>query len=190
MKKIPNLFVRDWDTGLVTPVFNHGMERMLQNTFVFARRKWDGACCAVFDGVFWKRRTVRPRKKEPINFVPVDFDPQTGKQFGWMPVDDRDRWYIEAYEAGDIWCPFPDGTYELCGPKVQGGAEGLTSHVLVCHQRTEIIPIPVEQRTFEGIRDLLAPLDIEGLVFYAVGSEPLAKIKKSDYGMERRSSTL
>lgn len=68
--------------------------------------------------------------------MPKDFklettDDKTGKKVGWVFVGDGPeyRWHREAFNArGDIW---PDGTYELVGPKVQGNPEGYEIHTLV-----------------------------------------------------------
>ena len=57
---------------------------------------------------------------------------------------------------------FPDGTYELCGPKLQGNPEGFAEHTLVRHG-TEVVDPP---RTWDGLRDFLASYDGEGIVFH------------------------
>ena len=40
-------------------------------------------------------------------------------------------------------------------------------------------------RTFDGIREFLAPLDIEGIVFHHPDGR-MVKIRKDDYGLNRR----
>jgi len=112
----------------------------------------------------------RPRQK---------FDDITGKTVGWVPVTEckEDRWHLEAFGDGN----WPDGTYELCGPKVQGNPEGFDEHVLVPH--SEATQYEGVGRTYHGIREFLETLDIEGLVFHHSDGR-MAKIKKRDYGQD------
>ena len=112
----------------------------------------------------------------------ADYDEITGKTVGWMPVTEHkeDRWHVEAFGDGN----WPDGTYELCGPKVQGNHEQFEAHVLVPHSSaTQYDNI---ERTFDGIRAFLEMMDIEGLVFHHPDGR-MAKIKKRDYGLPRKT---
>lgn len=182
MKKIPTVFQRDPATNLkyVTSEVNPGCEWVLAGEGM-PTRKFDGTCCLIRNGVLMKRREWKdgPKAHVPAFFEEEDYDPVTGKHFGWVPVepdDKADRWHWEALTES-----LPDGTYELCGPKVQGNPEGFDKHVLVAHGQEEIIGIP---RDFDGLRKWLADSDFEGIVFWR---EPgnikgdLAKIKKRDF---------
>ena len=68
MKKIPTLFERVFDekgamisiTDKVTP----GFEWVLKGEGV-ATVKWDGSCCAILDGKFYKRYDAKPGRNPP-----------------------------------------------------------------------------------------------------------------------------
>lgn len=75
----------------------------------------------------------------------------------------------------------PDGTYELCGPKIDGNPEGFPEHVLIRHGHTEL---PQAPRTFDGLRAWLAERDIEGIVFHHADGR-MCKIKTKDFGLKR-----
>ena len=75
-----------------------------------------------------------------------------------------------------------DGTYELCGPKVQGNPERLGRHFLVAHATADrLADCP---RDFEGLKAYLAGHDIEGVVWHRENGE-MVKIKKKDFGLRR-----
>jgi len=180
MKKIPTIFKRN----------PYNMREILNEmhkdcAWVFAgegvpTRKYDGTCCMIKNGSMLKRRELKKGKPQPEGFELVGYDETTGKMVGWMPVTENkeDRWHIEAFGDGN----WPDGTYELCGPKVQGNHEGFETHVLVPH--SEATQYEGVERTFNGIRDFLESMDIEGLVFHHEDGR-MAKIKKRDYGQKR-----
>src|SRR4051812_45544033 len=112
MRKIPTLFVRDWegDRSRVLPTVTPGCEWVLAGEGV-ATRKLDGTCCLVRDGSLYKRQEYRLLVLAPADFEAVDYDPETGKRVGWRPVGEgpEDRWHREAF------ADLPDraeGTYE------------------------------------------------------------------------------
>ena len=134
MKKTLSLFQRNYDGDrLVRDEVVPGAEWVAAGEGV-ATRKFDGTCCMVRDRALFKRYDCKRGKVPPDGFEPAqDADPETGHWPGWLlvgngPDDARHR---EAYEAVD--CNLSDGTYELCGPKVQGNPEGYVAHVLIRH---------------------------------------------------------
>ena len=215
MKKIPTLFIRDQQTGLVTSEVNQECLWVAQG-FGTPTRKLDGTACMVRDGKLYKRHEVKPGGKPPANFELADFDEVTGKQQGWVPVGDgpEDKWHREAlaFNTGNTICgapltavdlsfnSLPDGTYELCGPKVQGNPEKFEYHELVTHGIARFAPFDAGRvdnggtwisecpRTLEGIRNFLLVHDIEGIVFWRDPSDPdcdKCKVKKRDFGLRR-----
>jgi hypothetical protein len=130
-------------------------------------------------GKLFKRREVHRPKAIPEGFIEEQFDINTGKRFGWMPVDcedNQDRYHSEAFIGQ------PDGTYELVGPKIQGNKEGFDVHVLLPHsEATVFVDCP---RSFNLLRSWLATIDIEGIVFHHPDGR-MAKIKKRDFGLVR-----
>ncbi len=101
-----------------------------------------------------------------------------------MPVTERpeDKYHRAAWTGADTW---PDGTYELVGPKVQGNPDRFEFHLLIPHGRGPAGKIEDVPRTFDGLRDWLATQDIEGIVFHH-GDGRMAKIKGRDFGYQRR----
>jgi len=182
MRKIPTLFERDWngDRSRVINQVHVGCEWVANGEGV-ATRKIDGACCMVRDGLLFKRRELRQNDVAPDNFEEADFDSETGKRVGWVPVGDgpEDRWFREAFES---FPPDHDGTYELVGPKVQGNPEHYPAHTLVSHHSTGVFTDA--PRDFDGLKAWLAEKDIEGIVFHHPDGR-MAKIKLRDFGLKR-----
>lgn len=182
MEKIISVWQRNYETDrLIRDEVVPGAEWVLAGDGK-ATRKFDGTCVLVRHGNLYKRYEVKKGKTPPPNFTPAsEVDPNTGKQQGWVPVGDgpEDRWHREA-KAG-AQGTVPDGTYELCGPKVQGNPEGFTHHVLVAHGREEVLNFP---RDFEGMKKWLEESDFEGIVFHHEDGR-MAKVKAKDYGLRR-----
>lgn len=192
MKKIPTLFERDWngDRSRVINQVHEGCEWVLAGEGT-ATRKLDGTCCMIRDGKLYKRRELRKGDTVPPLFEQADYDDETGKTVGWVPIDigREDRWHMEAFDAAHraITAPRPDdGTYELVGPKVQGNPEKATAHCLIRHGSIQEHDVP---RTFEGLSDWLATRDIEGVVFHHPDGR-MAKIKLRDFGHKRPKASV
>jgi hypothetical protein len=181
MRKIISLFQRNYETDrLVRDEAVPGAEWVLAGEGT-PTRKWDGTCCLVRDGKLFKRYEVKQGKTPPPNFEPAnDVDENTGKQQGWVPVGDgpEDQWHREAFAGPQIL----DGTYELCGPKVQGNPEHFDIHVLLPHGSDALSADT--PRTYEGIKKFLEVCDIEGIVWHHPDGR-MVKIKKRDFGFKR-----
>lgn len=185
MKKIPTLFEREFAnhrvvniTDKVTP----GMEWVLDGEGE-ATLKWDGSCCAIIDGVFYRRYDAKKGKRPPEGAIPCcNPDPVTGHHPHWVKVNwesPDDKWFVRAYE--NTWTDSypPEGTYEAVGPHFNGNAYKLEGDKMVPHGKHVVCV----DRTFAAIRDFLKHRSIEGLVFWKDG-EPKCKIKRSDFGFE------
>jgi hypothetical protein len=72
---------------------------------------------------------------------------------------------------------YEDGTYELCGPKVQGNPEGMDAHVLVPHGKFVLREAP---RDFEGLAAWLRENPYEGIVWHHPDGR-MAKLKRKDF---------
>lgn len=185
MKKIPTMFERDWN-GDRSRVINAPHKDC---GWVFAgegvaTRKIDGTSCRVKDGKLWKRRELRKDDPVPPLFDLADHDDETGKTVGWMPVeptDKADRYHVEAFGSGG----FPEGTYELVGPKVQGNPERYEKHTLVSHNKLALDEQP--PRDFDELCAWLSGKDIEGIVFHHPDGR-MAKIKLRDFGIKRQKA--
>lgn len=210
MRKIISLFQRNYDGDrLVRNEVVPGAEWVLAGEGV-ATRKYDGTCCMIRDGKLYKRHEIqfyvdhvvdeRPvyasKKDIPEDFEPAcEIDTSTLKQQGWLPVGDgpEDRWHREAWANSTTYEPADgggsvttrprDGTYELCGPKIQGNPEGYASHWLVPHDTAdELGDCP---RDFDGISEYLIGHPIEGIVWHHPDGR-MVKIKAKDFGIKRQ----
>jgi len=180
MKKIPSLFKRDYKgTRLVYDEVVEGSEWVINGEGI-ATRKWDGTACLIQDGKYYKRYDVKKGRTVPPDFMQAqEPDTVTGHWPGWVPVSDvapEDKYHREAWIFR-----YEDGTYELCGPKVQGNPEGLDGHRLIRHGADVIEDVPL---TFDGLREWFAGQDIEGIVWHR-GNGDMVKMKKKDFGLVR-----
>lgn len=189
MKKIPTLFTRAYANHRVVDIKDEitpGCEEAFLHGI--ATVKIDGACCAVIDGVFYKRYDAKKGKKPPVGAIPCcDPDPVTGHWPHWVKVDKdnpADKWFWNAYLTTDIACKVafdgsvPDGTYEACGPHFQGNPQKHDLDQLIKHGQHKL----EVDRSFEGVKKFLAVTEIEGIVFWLNG-EPVCKIKRTDFGL-------
>jgi hypothetical protein len=191
MKKIPTIFLRRFDTGapqFVTENPNPEAAWVFSGEGV-ATRKLDGTSCMVRNGALFKRREGTQEQYEdnlfPAGFELADSDALTGKVVGWVPVGSgpEDRWHREVFKdnEGLTW---PDGTYELTGPKVQGNPERANLHSLTRHDSKDLILRPDPERTFAALKAYLTDTDIEGIVWHHPDGR-MAKIKGKDFGLKR-----
>jgi hypothetical protein len=191
MKKIPTLFERVYENHKVIdilPNITNGMEWVLNGDGI-ATIKYDGSCCAVIDGEFYKRYDAKKGKPIPDGAIKCQDEPDkvTGHLPCWVKVDENnpaDKWFKEAY-YNTVMCDdnqdftLHDGTYEAIGKHFQGNPYNLEEELLVCHGNHVIFV----ERTFEGIKKYLHDNYIEGIVFWKDG-EPKCKIKRTDFGFE------
>jgi len=193
MKKMPCLFERDFSdkrNPRLLEVVTPGCEWVLAGEGV-ATRKHDGTACAVIAGVLYKRYDAKAGKPPPPGAIPCcEPDPVTGHWPHWVRVDPRlaeDRHHAQAWQrlaerTVGGWpvqgSPLPDGTYELCGPKIGANAEGLGEHMFFLHGHARPRGVP---RTFTGLRDYLGDHLMEGIVFHHP-SGAMCKIRRHDFG--------
>jgi hypothetical protein len=180
VQKIPTLFVRNPDDRrYVLDEVTPGCEWVLAGEGI-ATRKYDGTCVkADANGNWWARREVKPGKIPPPNFLAIKTDPETGKTIGWEPAEQSPfAKYLKEAANGDNW---ETGTYELCGPKINGNPENFEHHELIDHR--DATRILVNCATPELIRLTVIELGkqgIEGIVWHASGGR-MAKLKGRDF---------
>lgn len=178
MKKIPTVFRRDFKNSRGRHVLREvteGCEWVLAGEGV-ATRKFDGTAVRLLNGHAYKRREWKDGTKVPDSFEEIDYDEATGKHVGWVPLDrddPSDKWHWQALDD-HVWA---DGTYELCGPKIQGNPEGFDRHVLVSHGQEKLVGVP---RDYDGLKKWLAESDFEGVVWWHPDGRK-AKLKKRDF---------
>jgi hypothetical protein len=178
MKKMLTLFKRDEKTHLVINEVAPNCQWVVFGEGV-PTRKYDGTACRIDHGAFWKRYDCKAGRTPPPSFTPCEKerDPVTGHWPGWVLVTKDDKWHLEAFDAGYNYL---DGTYELCGPKVQGNPEGFDEHILLRHGRTILDYNP---RTYDELRHELWNRAIEGIVWHHPDGR-MCKIKRRDFGFK------
>lgn len=192
MKKIPTLFLRNWDNDPkhVTREPNPDCAWVFAGEGI-ATRKYDGTC-VLLDGIrWWARREVKQGKADPPNFLLTEEDETTGKRIGWEPIEQSSfaKFHAEAVDylgqAREIiengW---PTGSYELIGPKINGNSEGYNTHFLKRHADADVLDgLPLD---FDGLRTWLHGHGYEGIVWHHPDGR-MAKLKARD--MPRREAT-
>lgn len=194
MRKIPTIFKREFGGHKVVkilPEVTKGFEYVLK--YGIATIKWDGACCAVINGKFYKRYDAKNGKPVPEEAIKCqeEADPVTGHFPCWVPIDENDpadKWFIEAcrnlemcrireYTTNDGG--LIDCTYEAVGKHFNRNPYNMDHDILIPHGVNYI----KVGRSFEEIQNYLKQNKIEGIVFWIFG-HPAAKIKRSDFGFE------
>lgn len=190
MKKIISLFQREiGHGGLVRDEVTPGAEWVIRGEGI-ATQKHDGTCCLIEGGKLFKRYTLKKDKIAPADFVPAtEIDLNTGKQEGWVPVGDGpdDKWHREAFVTDE-----KDGTYELCGPKVQGNPEDYDTHILISHGSIRVKDVlgilEDPPRTYSELHEWFSEGKcIEGIVWHHSDGR-MVKIKAKDFGCKREES--
>nr|MDO8088759.1 DUF5565 family protein [Candidatus Sigynarchaeum springense] len=218
MNKIPTLFERDWDDmdHPIVDVIDPSCAWVLDGEGI-PTRKWDGTAVLIKDGKMYKRYdrkkiTKGPErgawKPEPAGWISCEVDDVAGHWWGWIPVDYADpsnKWYkdavlttIEATNANGkspddlktMHLPFDDGTYELCGPSINGNPEKLDKHVLIPHGK-EVVDFEFENKddAWNELKRYLADHDIEGIVWWHKKDERKVKIKAIDFKVGRAAGS-
>ena len=181
MKKIPTLFMRNYETDkLVRNEITPGCEWVIEGEGI-ATRKYDGMCCLVRNGKIYKRYELKEGKAVPENFEPTsEIDPITKKQQGWLIVRNcpEDQYFYKTFYETQL--RVKDGTYELRGPKINKNPEGFKSHILIRHGK-ELIDAP---RTFNELKKFFQKVNIEGIVWHNQDGR-MVKIKSKDFGLKR-----
>jgi len=181
MKKIPSLFQRNYDG-----------DRTLRDEVVsgcfwvlagegIATRKMDGTACMVKDGILYKRYNAKNGKTPPAGFIQAeDPNPETGHWHVWIEVGDRpeNKLHMEGFDFNP---GLKNGTYELCGPKINKNPEKFNRHLLIPHGHEHYFDVPF---TFDGIKEWLKDKDIEGIVWHHQDGR-MVKIKKRDFWGKR-----
>ena len=185
MIKMTTLFKKDEnDLSLVINEVN------IENEWVYgdnvkATRKFDGTASAIINGELYKRYDAKKGKSVPIGAIPCqEPDVITGHYPHWVKCDrdnPNDKYHFMAF---DVLSEKIDGTYELCGEKIQGNPEKITGFKLIKHGSEEV---RLKSYSFEDIKEYLSDKsnDIEGIVFHNMVDGRMCKIRKSDFGVKR-----
>lgn len=183
MRKIPTVFVRNpEDRRYVTAEVNPECQWVLDGEGI-ATRKYDGTCFLRDEQGWWARREVKPGKPTPPNYRAVETDENTGKTVGWEPAEQSSfvKFWREATYGKHA---HEHGTYELCGPKINGNPEGYETHVLVRHDDAARVALPEGfPVAYDALRPVLLAMGeagIEGIVWHHPDGR-MAKLKGRDF---------
>lgn len=187
MKKIPTMFVRVFEKnriiGITEEFTNEKCREALEKGIPTI--KVDGSCCAIINGVFYKRYDAKKGKPIPEGAIPCqeDPDPITGHFPCWIECDKNnpaDKWFWSAYGYSSAYHKIEDGTYEAYGKHFNGNPYSIDYDRLYKHGDLFVTNL---ERTFEGVKHWLEGAPEEGIVFW-LDNEPVCKIKRSDFGFE------
>src|SRR3990167_1156910 len=154
MEKIPTLYERDPVTKFrtLTRTFAEGLENRMAS--LRATAKWDGTCVKVEGGKLY------PRYKGGFREYTLPFD----------------NLYRDAMAATPL--PIEDGTYELCGPKLQKNPHQFADFTFMRHGAVTLEAVPWQ---WDDLGRYLATCPYEGVVWWDE-AKPVCKVKRKDYG--------
>ena len=186
MKKIPTLFERVYDGHKIIDVLPN-VTKGCEDAFLYGKAtvKFDGSCCAIINGEFYKRYDAKNSKPIPEGAIKCqeEADPIIGHLPCWMKCDKEnpsDKWFWNAYDnTEELTVNVVDGTYEAIGKHFQGNPYNYENDYLIKHGESEEEIV----RTFEGVKEFLTNNILEGIVFW-YNNEPVCKIKRTDFGLE------
>lgn len=193
VKKMPALFVIDRIKHQATTEINEAASWIFTEPSR-ATIKRDGTSITVTDdGQILARRSVRKGKKAPQGFILAEIDSFTGHSFGLEPMEQSGfaKMFAQA-SAGETLAP---GTYELCGPKINGNPENLTEPKLLLHGSDEATEIPDMTKmdrndAFETLKTIFLDYHergIEGVVWWGSHGKRTKLRVKDFFGDPNRS---
>ena len=176
MRKIPTLFVREFENHRIVKVTKEFTNEECKRAFEegIATIKFDGSCCAIIDGEFYKRYDAKKGKPIPEGAIKCQDEPDevTGHLPCWVKVNSSepaDKWFLGAFQRYIKTYGVPkDGTYEAIGKHFQGNPYLRDYDILVPHGKAPATFNSCE-RTFEAVKEWLEKTPQEGLVFWNDG---------------------
>lgn len=211
MKKIPTLYERIYDergkvVNCTNKPTNPEFKKALKERRYIATVKFDGSCCAIFDGKLYKRYDAKRGKPVPDGAIKCqeEADPVTGHLPCWLKCDRNnpsDKWFWVAYDNacnelvndykvlhGDVdeseLPKLVDGTYEAIGKHFNGNPYCFYEYDTLVKHGSKVIDCKSLYEYYK-IKLFLSRNYIEGIVFYDKDTiEPVCKIKRSDFGFD------
>lgn len=174
MKKMQTLFEQDEKYRMLPKL------RVDLKNYTMSVKK-DGTSCMIKDNELYKRYDANEKKgrKLPKEYIPCQNEPNYNGSFPvWVKVEENDYYHHEAFNKKENWV---DGTYELCGPKVNANKERLSEHVLLKHGDEIINGLSLD---YDDIKNYLENRNIEGIVVKDKDTGIMYKIRKIDFGMK------
>jgi len=197
MKKIPTIFPKD-PNNLSIVIKNNPINNI--NHF---KIKIDGTACLIKNEILYARydaklfkkkkgKIINFSKEEIINKLPEgaipcqEPDKLSGHWPHWVPVNNNPE-YKYILEAFNNLKNKIDGTYECVGPKINNNPHNESKHILIPHFEKNLI-INIDNKDihlYDYLNFFLKDFPYEGLVAYNNKNEPIAKIRRSDFGYSK-----
>ena len=182
MKKISTLFKKD-PNNLAQVIDEINPENEWVIKFGIPTRKFDGTSCAIINEELYKRFDKKKGRTLPPNSIPCqEADLITGHHPHWVKCernDNANKWHFVAFDDLENK---ENGSYELCGEKIQGNPEKIIGHRLIKHGTEKL---DISDFSFEGLKHFLEITAIEGIVFHHMIDGRMCKIRKTDFGIRR-----
>ena len=205
MKKIPTAFRRVFDGHKIVAVMPEFTSDECKNAVEngLPTIKIDGSCCAIIDGVFYKRYDAKKGKPIPDGAIKCQDEPDaiTGHLPCWVKVSEdnpADKWFISAYnrwvsetetnheEREEILkSQMFDGTYEAIGKHFNGNPYNMDYDIIEPHG-LRMITVTEKADSFEAAKAWLENHpEHEGIVWWSIEKNvPVCKLKRSDFGLK------
>lgn len=186
MKKISVPFVYGEDFLCVDEV-RPGFEWINEPTTV-ATWKRDGTACAVINGELYARYDAKHGKVPPPGAIPCqEPDAKTGHWPHWIKCGRDNPQHKMHFAAFDMLPTWSDGTYELCGPKINTNREQCNEPMLFRHG---MHVCSVERPfTLEAVRKWMTDFpEAEGIVFHGADGK-MAKVTRGYAGLGKEKNT-
>lgn len=193
-RKMTALFEIDRANHIGTDVVNEKSAWVFTEPAV-ATVKRDGTGVLVSpEGEILIRRSVKKGKRVPDGFRLAEIDPFTGHMFGVEPVAQSGFKKMMEEAMLSVGVGLKPGTYELCGPKINGNPEGFNKHMLIRHGSEELATIP-DMRTvapddaYPLLKELFVGFKargVEGVVWWGADDKRVKLRAKDFFGDENR----
>lgn len=187
-RKMTALFEIDRVNHVGTDVINDKSSWVFTEPAV-ATVKRDGTGVLITpEGEILVRRSVKKGKRIPEGFRLAETDAFTGHMFGVEPMGQSSFKTVLEEALQNTSEPLDAGTFELCGPKVNGNPENFDRHILIRHG-SEILPVIPDMQTvepdeaFELLKDIFADLKtngVEGVVWWGADDKRV-KLRVKDF---------
>jgi hypothetical protein len=187
-RKMTALFEIDRVNHVGTDVINDKSAWVFTEPAV-ATVKRDGTGVLVTpEGEIFVRRSVKKGKRVPEGFRLAEIDAFTGHMFGVEPFAQSSFKTALEEALPATGKKLDPGTYELCGPKVNGNPEGFTEHVLIRHGAETLTVIPDMRsvhpdEAFDLLKDIFTDLKtqgVEGVVWWGADDKRV-KLRVKDF---------
>lgn len=179
MKKMRTLFKQDENFKVINEIRESNLF-VLDGDFSVSLKR-DGTSVFIKDNIMHKRYDANEKKGRKIPEGAIfcqDKPGPTGSFPVWIPVSPKDKYHLEAFNKKEKW---KDGTYELCGPRINGNKENLGEHILIKHGEETV---EIDSVDFDYLKEFLREREIEGLIFKNLKNGEMSKLRRKDFGFE------